>query len=362
LDDAGLDDLVALLPPLLQSLEGLIFISRHLDPPRLPEVMAAVGAPEAPLEALRRRLDAWPERLVGVRQRLDAALGETLAAYEALRTGSAHPDGLRGAFRALRGLPRAMEALYPLAAGLPPVSRFFLESGARNDADLLLKLVQAPPREDVGVMHGRAIPGGGEPGDRGGFSLYVPEYYSDARDWPLVFALHGGSGNGRSFLWTWLREARTRGVILVSPTAVGDTWALSGPDIDSPNLQAILDQVRQRWRIDASRMLLGGMSDGGTFTYVSGLEPASPFTHLAPTSAAFHPFLAEMADPARLRGLPIFVTHGARDWMFPVDMARDAQAALEAAGAAVTYREIPDLSHTYPREINAELLDWMGVG
>ena len=33
--------------------------------------------------------------------------------------------------------------------------------------------------------------------------------------------------------------------------------------------------------------------------------------------------------------------------------------ALAAAGARVTYREIEDLSHTYPGEINAGLLDWM---
>jgi phospholipase/carboxylesterase len=36
-------------------------------------------------------------------------------------------------------------------------------------------------------------------------------------------------------------------------------------------------------------------------------------------------------------------------------MARDA---LAAAGAAVTYREIDDLSHTYPVEENARILDW----
>ena len=52
-------------------------------------------------------------------------------------------------------------------------------------------------------------------------------------------------------------------------------------------------------------MLLTGMSDGGTFCYVSGLERASPFTHLAPVAATFHPLMAEMADAERLRGLPI---------------------------------------------------------
>ena len=32
------------------------------------------------------------------------------------------------------------------------------------------------------------------------------------------------------------------------------------------------------------------------------------------------------------------------------------------AGAAVTYREIEDLSHTYPREENARILDWLMDG
>ena len=39
------------------------------------------------------------------------------------------------------------------------------------------------------------------------------------------------------------------------------------------------------------------MSDGGTFTLLSGLDEASPFTHLAPVAASFHPLLLTMADP-----------------------------------------------------------------
>ncbi len=69
--------------------------------------------------------------------------------------------------------------------------------------------------------------------------------------------------------------------------------------------------------------------------------------------------LAQMADPARLRGLPIRVTHGAYDWMFPVAIAREAQRALAKAGARVAYDEIPDLSHTFPREACACILAWM---
>ena len=94
---------------------------------------------------------------------------------------------------------------------------------------------------------------------------------------------------------------------------------------------------------------------------MSGLDAASPFTHLAPAAAAFHPLLLQMADAHRLRGLPVHITHGALDWMFPVELARQAHQALARAGANVTYREIDDLSHTYPREINATLLDWMSA-
>jgi phospholipase/carboxylesterase len=45
--------------------------------------------------------------------------------------------------------------------------------------------------------------------------------------------------------------------------------------------------------------------------------------------------------------------------MFPVQVARQTQQALAAAGAEVTYRELEDLSHTYPREMNAQMLTWM---
>jgi phospholipase/carboxylesterase len=133
-----------------------------------------------------------------------------------------------------------------------------------------------------------------------------------------------------------------------------------GDDADTPNLDRILDIVQSRWHIDPARRLLTGMSDGGTFCYVTGLRVDSPFTHLAPVASTFHPLMAQVADADRLRGLPIHLVHGRLDWMFPVQTAREAQQALTIAGADVTYREIDDLSHCYPREINTVLLEWLG--
>lgn len=348
------EDVVALLPPLLSSLEALGFVGRHLNPPTFGMVLASVGAPDEGVRAARPRLDAWPERLAPQRAALAAAADAAIAAFDGLRGAVDQPDSLRTVFRALGQVPRALEALYPLAHVLPPVNRFFLDPAKRDDVDLLARLAGAPERDDIGVFHD------GEPGARGGFSMYVPEDYTPERAWPLVVALHGGSGDGRRFLWSWLRDARSGGAILVTPTAIGQTWALMGPDEDTPHLLAILETVGSRWNIDPQRRLLTGMSDGGTFTYVSGLEAGSPFTHLAPISAAFHPMLAAMADADRIRDLPIFLVHGVLDWMFPVDLARQARDALGDAGARVTYREIDDLSHTYPREINSEILSWLG--
>jgi phospholipase/carboxylesterase len=353
MSEAVVDDIVAVLPPLLQSLEALGFIARRLNPPDFDRVMEAAGQPDEALKAVRPRLANWPEQFASVRVSLETASDAALAAFEGLRAVQLGNGDLVAVFRALRHAPRAQEALYPLAAKLPPVSSFFVDPALREDTDLLARLA-AGANENTGIIHDH-----NEPGSRGGFSLYIPEYYRPERVWPLVMALHGGSGNGRGFLWSWLREARSQGAILVAPTATKSTWALMGEDTDTSNLVRILDSVRSRWNIDPARLLLTGMSDGGTFCYVTGLEGASPFTHLAPISATFHPLMAEMADAQRLRGLPVYIVHGRLDWMFPVQVARQTKDALAAAGADVTYRELDDLSHCYPREMNAPILNWL---
>ena len=50
-------------------------------------------------------------------------------------------------------------------------------------------------------------------------------------------------------------------------------------------------------------------------------------------------------DLAGLAGYPIAIGHGTLDPVISVEWSRAARAALEAAGAAVTYRESP-LPHT----------------
>ena len=282
----------SLLDPLLRALEMLLFISRNLHPPDFEELMASVGMPDEELKSALARPLQWPQRPPDIGTLLGAACDAALGAFAGLRKTLQQSGDVRDVYRALRLLPKGLEALYPLAAVLPPVNRFFLDPSLRSDAAVQARFLGAPAQDDTGVMQF------GEK-ERGGFWLYVPENYVRDRAWPLVTALHGGSGTGRQFLWSWLRDARSRGAIVVAPTSVGSTWALMGPDADTPNLRRILEMVRSRWNVDATRLLLTGMSDGGTFSYVSGLEAGSPFTHLAPVSAAFHPMLAQMAEADR---------------------------------------------------------------
>jgi hypothetical protein len=136
MSEAVVDDIVAVLPPLLQSLEALGFIARHLNPPDFDAVMEAAGSPDRALGAVRARLAGWPEPFTGVQTSLQEASDQTLAAFEGLRAVQHGQGDLIAVFRALRRAVRAQEALYPLAARLPPVSDFFLDPELRDDADL----------------------------------------------------------------------------------------------------------------------------------------------------------------------------------------------------------------------------------
>jgi phospholipase/carboxylesterase len=120
----------------------------------------------------------------------------------------------------------------------------------------------------------------------------------------------------------------------------------------------MLDWVRERWPVDPTRILLTGLSDGATFTLLAGLDEDAPYTALAPVSGDLSPLLRARGDLVRARGRRILQVHGTLDWLFPVALARHARDELARAGADLTYQEIADLSHTYPREANDAILTW----
>lgn len=357
---AVIDAISELLPPLLGTLERVEWVQRHLYPPlaqQLADELApctdAVAAPLRALEGL-----AWPEESQFVRNRLVDVARQTLelvTAFVDAARSSGEPIGL---YRALRRFARVQEALYPLAPIFEPVSRWFLEPARRNDDALVARLRAAAIRDDdvrTGVLHAA-----NERDARGGFSLYVSEAWDGRAPMPLVVALHGGHGHGRDFLWSWLREARSRGLLVMAPTSRDRTWSLmGGEDVDAEAVREMVEWVAARYPLDPARVLLTGMSDGATYALLCGLRDGMPFTHLAPACGVLHPLLLADGRLARARGRPIYLIHGALDWMFPVHTARMAREALLSAGVRLVYREIEDLSHTYPRDENPKILDWL---
>lgn len=335
---------------MLTALYGLEGAFRALHPPRLRALRVETAQLLAPLAdgAAALRETPAPEEL----HRFCAALANAAATIERavrLFTEDGPPtEVVPRMLDAMRAHCRAQEALYPLRVVVPLLGRYFAESALHE------RLGELDPSPLEGVRTGlhRARGPGGE--ERGAFTLYVPERYDGRRALPLVVALHGGHGAGGDFVWTWLREARSRQFLLLAPTARGSTWSLEHPDVDRTNIERMVQFVGERWNVDPARVLLTGLSDGATFTLLAGLRRDSPFTALAPVAGVLVPSIEREAA----RGRRIYLVHGALDWMFPVALARMAREQLAAAGAAVTYRELPDLSHTYPREENDGILRW----
>lgn len=359
-----LDALGGLLAPLLVTLERVGWVQRNLYPPlalRLADELApcaeAIAGPLSAVEAL-----ACPDDLRFLRNPLVEAARQTLDLIAIFVEAAQPPGDPMGLYRALRRFARVQETLYPLAPVFEPLSRWFLEPARRDDDALVASLRAAALRDDdarVGVMHASNARD-----DRGGFSLYVPEYSDGQGLMPLIVALHGGHGHGRDFLWAWLREARSRGTLVLSPTSLDRTWSImGGDDVDAEPLRGMVESVAARYPVDRARVLLTGMSDGATYALLCGLREGMPFTHLAPLCGVLHPLLLANGDLARAQGRPVYLVHGALDWMFPIHTARLAREALTAAGARLVYREVEDLSHTYPRDENPRILDWLaGTG
>lgn len=124
---------------------------------------------------------------------------------------------------------------------------------------------------------------------------------------------------------------------------------------------AELDRATEEFHGDRERTYLTGLSMGGYGTWELALMEPQRFAALVPICGALLPpreerlnlFVTPLAgefDPyatlaRRLRHLPIWIFHGAKDDVVPPDDDRRTYAALQAAGAAVRYTEFPEATH-----------------
>ncbi len=355
-----LDVIATSLLPLLQAMDTLTWARQRLEPYGINNLVNAINDHAGPLKAALPsfRSAEWPKDLVNFQTLFDQSATATLLAYRGLEEASTVEgfDALRAARRSIQSHLLAERTLYPLASMSTPISQYYLPHERREDEDLLSKLDAAYDKTAENAGFRECLGVGGE--IRGGYAVYLPEYLDPTVPAPVVLALHGGRGSGPDFIWSWLPAARASGSVLIAPTAIGETWAITGEDLDSPNISRILDEVENSQTLDRSKILMTGMSDGGTFSYVSGLPDGSLATHIAPFAASFHPLLLEFVSSDRLSAVPIRITHGTRDWMFPIDVAHIAEDAFRSKSARLTFIELEDRAHVFPQDEAACTIDW----
>lgn len=246
-----------------------------------------------------------------------------------------------------RAFCRGLYELYELRDQLPIVAAHFLLPGA--DAPV--------PAASGGAASGFTQRERSD--ERSEYTLYIPEDYSPDKPLPLIVALHGGYGQGSEYVWTWLRPARSRGYAILAPKSLGNTWDMTVPSIDTGSVMRMFDEVTGEYSIDRDRVYLTGLSDGGIFTYILGLEQSQLFRGLAPVAGALHLAVDQMLREGRGKDTPIFVIHGVHDFIFPVTFTRQTCELLKQIGYNVTYEELPEWGHAFPYSINERLvLPW----
>ncbi len=190
------------------------------------------------------------------------------------------------------------------------------------------------------------------------YLLSLPQdYEKQGKRWPLILYLHGGSRRGddiemvRAFgLPQIIEKDPSFPFIVVSPQCPqGEIWT------DTDALINLLDEVTNKYAVDRERIYLTGHSMGGRGAWYLAYKYPERFAAIAP-----------MAGPAtistwatRLKDMPVWVFHGAKDKDVPLSESEQMVNALKAIGNNAKFTIYPDRDHfildTYE---NKDLYRW----
>jgi phospholipase/carboxylesterase len=217
-----------------------------------------------------------------------------------------------------------------------------------------LRARAGPPSSNAAVSTGLHPVGLGSTRDG---LLYVPAGYGEQEKAPLALTLHGAGGNARSGISHFLQLADTAGVVLLAPESRGRTWDVLvdgyGPDVAF--IDRALEWSFDRLALDTRRLAITGFSDGASYALSLGLTNGDLFTRVIAFSPGF------MATGDRRGKPPVFVSHGTRDRVLPIERcSRRIVPQLDRAGYQVHYREF-DGPHTVPESIAREALRWFSL-
>ncbi|HIG28159.1 MAG TPA: phospholipase [Verrucomicrobiales bacterium] len=189
------------------------------------------------------------------------------------------------------------------------------------------------------------------------YLLYLPDNYEAEEKWPLIVFLHGAGERGDD-----IEKVKVHGppklvesgkkfpFIILSPQCpTGRRWS-------TDTLLDLLDDISSRYKVDAERVYLTGLSMGGYGTWDLASRDAYRFAAIAPICGGGNPSRAR-----RMAHLPIWVFHGGKDGVVPISQSESMVDAIKAAGGTkIDFTIYPDARHDSWTEAynNPKLYDW----
>lgn len=188
--------------------------------------------------------------------------------------------------------------------------------------------------------------------------LDLPVDYTqdETRQWPLLLFLHGRGARGDDLKMVsnhgppkLIREGRQLPFIVVSPLCpAGISW-------QPVELGMLLDKIEAEYRVDPERIYVTGLSMGGYGTWALAMEYPERFAAIAPICGG-----GDARDVARIKDIPIWIFHGARDTSIPIERSQAMVDALETLGAEPRFTVYPRAGHDSWTETydNPALYEW----
>lgn len=197
------------------------------------------------------------------------------------------------------------------------------------------------------------------------YSLFLPDE-SVPRPLPLVLCLHGAGGNtAAANRLAAPAMQKTHPCIVAAPACNGKatrwvSYQFRGENARPvlPELMEALDAIATEFKADPARWYITGQSMGGVGTWGVIASHPDKFAAAVPVCGIWDP-----ADATKMKGVPVWAFHGAKDPTVPVEGSRNMVSALKALGAMPEpkYTEFPETGHGSwePAYETAELWEWM---
>ena len=189
------------------------------------------------------------------------------------------------------------------------------------------------------------------------YLLFVPANYEQQATWPLIVFLHGSGERGDS-----LDLVKKHGPPKIVDSKPEFEFIVLSPQVPSDErweadkLVQLIDHVVKAAHIDADRIYLTGLSMGGYGTWTTAAKYPERFAAIVPICGGGEPETAE-----KLKSLPCWVFHGAKDSAVSLKQSEEMVDALKQAGAAPKFTVYPDAGHDSWTESynNPELYKWL---